>query len=99
MEWKSIDSLPRDGKMVLLYDPKTKAYKVGNHPENYLLGIWFYDKREKEWYGSSFYPLFNPMFYMELPKPPKVVKEKELTNQEIVNGLNSINFDRIMKGK
>lgn len=62
MEWKTIETAPKDGTWVLTYGP--------NFTHNYLLDYFDqYDEEDQAWVG-------NPTHWMPLPEPPKKTENK-----------------------
>ena len=64
MEWKPIETMPKDGTLVLLYGGET--YEVGNQPPLCSIGKWTYSKLYKSWVGRAF--SFKPTHWREIPK-------------------------------
>jgi len=65
--WKSIETIPKDGTMVLTSDGKECV--VGNHPPTCGLGKWKKDEKG-EWCGSVFVKYYKPTIWTHLPKLP-----------------------------
>lgn len=71
-EWKTIESVPRDETVVLLYCPEswdTKGVRVGwwHNAENALEDGWY----ENEWASHMLTDLYGkPTHWMPLPEPP-----------------------------
>ena len=68
--WKSIDTIPKNGKQFLLWDGKNFA--VGNQPLGYEIGHWLYHKKTKQWYGQSI--TFQAIYYSKLPSKKNILK-------------------------
>ena len=63
-DWKTIDSAPKDGTLILLFEPGNKS--IPDDVGFVCAGIW----DAENWYdGVSGYP--EPTHWMPLPSPPK----------------------------
>jgi hypothetical protein len=72
MKWQSMDSSPKDGSPVLLYEQREDG--VG-----YIFTGYYCDSRNVDVYGTKWacleYDAFNhnPTYWMPLPNPPEEV--------------------------
>jgi hypothetical protein len=62
MEWQPIETAPKDGTPVMIYDPEF-SIKV-------YVAAWMYDFQWVEADGEHHLE-FNPTHWMPLPEPPK----------------------------
>ena len=70
-EWKSIETMPRDGKYYLVWDENSKRPYVLNHPEGHSIGEWTKIRPNPiRWAGSACNGSILPTKWMELPKKP-----------------------------
>lgn len=74
MEWKPIETAPKDGTHVLCYDPshdEAKVYVVKYEPA--LKSFYNSCNRPERWIEASGegYFLWEPTHWMELPSEPK----------------------------
>ena len=64
--WQSIDTAPKDGTEILVFDRTTK----GN--SNMRVSYWYADNHGRGFYtrGSQFLDKCQPTHWMPLPSPP-----------------------------
>lgn len=71
IEWKPIETMPRDGKYYLVWDENSNRPYVLNHPEGHALGEWIKNRSKFiKWVGSDCNCSILPTYWMELPKKP-----------------------------
>jgi len=66
--WRDIESAPRDGTAVLVYEPAEKSMAVGWWEDHYVWvspGAWITD------YARSDTPVWRPTHWQPLPSPPE----------------------------
>ena len=63
-QWRPIETAPRDGTLILFYDPKRNLRTVG-YWHVYMFGEC------QEWRTLFTSAMFNPTHWMPLPTPPK----------------------------
>lgn len=68
MNWKPIETAPRDGKM-RLYWSRERGYFAGNWPFGCARGVWRI--HSGEWFGSSDERAAAATHWMPLPEPTK----------------------------
>ena len=81
MNWQPIETAPRDGTAILLYepfDPRWSRMKPGNRPMDVLcigLGRWHSPDYEPDHWGDGFEPweklMESPTHWMPLPEFPE----------------------------
>ena len=82
MEWQSIETVPKDGSPVLLFNFKTqKEHKenlYGTFPNTPIVGGWCNEEEEffgiDQWGKLNEFSYVNPSHWMSLPQPPKEEK-------------------------
>lgn len=67
MEWRPIESAPKDGTPILTYCPQGPKYGKWAVRQN----VW----RDGAWQYSN-QPYWPPTHWMPLPEPPAIVKAK-----------------------
>ena len=63
MEWKTIDSAPKDGSYVLTYNDSTGLINTPFYIHRWLKDKWV--EVDASWFTTA------PTHWMPLPKPPK----------------------------
>lgn len=66
MKWNTIDSVPRNGKTVLLWSKK-HGFFAGNCPDYCMPGVWH--KINGSWYGEGFRAAEEATHWAELEEP------------------------------
>lgn len=77
-EWKTIESAPKDGTIILLYENNKDGMELGCCGVG--VGFWMYQdpwKGEEYWADAYSMDLLmdNPTHWMPLPQPPKEYTE------------------------
>lgn len=92
MKWKSIETTPKDGSLILLYP--SGCWDETAWPCDAEVGYW--DDDEKQWssklHGCEYYT--GPTHWASLPKPPKALhKDLIKENNELKKKLDRVESD------